>query len=145
MTPENTLQHIQRYIARQHVFSLFTSYQDDIWAASCYYAFDRQNMRLIFMTSPDSQHGQLMQANPRVAGTISAQTKQVGKIQGVQFVGEIRQFDGEEVDAQKAFYCQRFPIAIEAKLPMWQLQLQTVKMVDNTLGFGTKLHWSQDI
>ncbi|WP_265497207.1 YhbP family protein [Providencia rustigianii] len=144
MTSENTLQHIRRYIARQHVFSLFTSHQNDMWSASCYYAFDRPNMRLILMTSPDSQHGQLMLANPHVAGTITAQTKQVSKIQGIQFIGEISQLDGSEGSAMRAFYCQRFPVALEAKLPMWQLQLQTIKMVDNTLGFGTKLHWSRE-
>lgn len=111
MTPENTLQHIQRYIARQHVFPCLPPYQDDIWAASCYYAFDRQNMRLIFMTSPDSQHGQLMQANPRVAGTISAQTKQVGKIQGVQFVGKFANL------LVKRWMCRKHFIASDSLSP----------------------------
>ncbi|MDD9339694.1 MAG: YhbP family protein [Providencia heimbachae] len=143
MTSEQTLQHIQRYFSRQHVFSLFTSHDNDIWPASCYYAFDAQAMSLTFMTDPNSKHGQLMQANPQVAGTISAQTKDVSKIQGVQFIGTIRVLEGEAEQSARDFYCQRFPIALTAKLPVWQLHLQKVKMVDNKLGFGTKLHWER--
>ncbi len=143
MTSEQTLQHIQRYFSRQHVFSLFTSHDNDIWPASCYYAFDAKAMRLTFMTDPNSKHGQLMQANPQVAGTISAQTKDVSKIQGVQFIGNIRMLEGEAEQSARDFYCQRFPIALTAKLPVWQLHLQKVKMVDNKLGFGTKLHWER--
>jgi uncharacterized protein YhbP (UPF0306 family) len=29
------------------------------------------------------------------------------------------------------------------KAPVWQLSLQEVKMTDNTLGFGKKLHWTR--
>ncbi|MBN6361176.1 hypothetical protein H0912_17960 [Providencia rettgeri] len=145
MTPEQTLKHIQRYIARQHVFSLFAHHNNDIWPASCYYAFDAKKMCLILMTDPNSKHGQLMVANPQVAGTISAQTKAVNAIQGIQFTGEIKILESEEAQLSRGFYCRRFPVAIAAKLPVWQLHLQNVKMVDNKLGFGTKLYWERQI
>ncbi|VEI62926.1 Uncharacterized protein conserved in bacteria [Serratia fonticola] len=29
------------------------------------------------------------------------------------------------------------------KAPIWQIALQEVKMTDNTLGFGKKLHWAR--
>ncbi|HBO22184.1 YhbP family protein [Providencia sp.] len=144
MTPEQSLKHIQRYFSRQHVFSLFTYHEYDIWPASCYYAFDAQVMSLILMTDPNSTHGKLMLANPQVAGTVSAQTKEVSKIQGVQFTGSIEVLDGVVEQQARAAYCQRFPIALTAKLPVWQLCLQKVKMVDNKLGFGTKLLWERE-
>ncbi|WP_369308987.1 YhbP family protein [Providencia rettgeri] len=143
MTPEQTLKHIQRYISRQHVFSLFTHHHNDIWPASCYYAFDAKNMSLILMTDTDSKHGQLMVANAHVAGTISTQTKAVNTIQGIQFIGEIKRLVGDAEQQARKVYCRRFPVALTAKLPIWQLQLEKVKMVDNKLGFGTKLHWGR--
>lgn len=144
MTPEQTLKHIQRYISRQHVFSLFTHRNNDIWPASCYYAFDAKTMCLILMTDQNSKHGQLMVANPQVAGTISAQTKAVNAIQGIQFIGEIEKLEGELEQQARNIYCRRFPVALSAKLPVWQLHLAKVKMVDNKLGFGTKLHWTRE-
>ncbi|MEQ4777991.1 YhbP family protein [Providencia huaxiensis] len=145
MTPEQTLKHIQRYIARQHVFSLFTHHHNDIWPASCYYAFDAKSMSLILMTDSSSKHGQLMVANPQVAGTISTQSKAVSQIQGIQFKGFIERLEGEKEQLVRAQYCRRFPVALTAKLPVWQLHLDNVKMVDNKLGFGTKLYWERQI
>lgn len=144
MTEEQSLKHIQRYISRQHVFSLFASHHQAIWPASCYYVFDAKNMSLILMTDPNSEHGQLMVSNPQIAGTVSAQTKEVSKIQGIQFIGKIEVLEGEEEQLARKAYCQRFPVALAAKLPVWQLHLQRVKMVDNKLGFGTKLHWVRE-
>lgn len=143
MTPEQTLKHIQRYISRQHVFSLFTHHNNDIWPASCYYAFDAKKMSLILMTDSSSKHGQLMVANSQVAGTISTQSKAVSQIQGIQFKGNIEKLEGENERLARAQYCRRFPVALTAKLPVWQLHLWHVKMVDNKLGFGTKLHWER--
>nr|WP_173424811.1 YhbP family protein [Providencia rettgeri] len=144
MTPEQTLQHIQRYIARQHVFSLFAHHHNDIWPASCYYVFDAKTMSLILMTDASSKHGQLMVANPQVAGTISTQSKTVNQIQGIQFIGKIARLESKPEQLARTEYCRRFPVALTAKLPIWQLHLDNVKMVDNKLGFGTKLHWTRE-
>ncbi|MNF14966.1 hypothetical protein D3C80_2173750 [compost metagenome] len=50
---------------------------------------------------------------------------------------------GDEEALARARYCKRFPIAKVMKAPVWQLNLQEVKMTDNTLGFGKKLHWAR--
>jgi len=42
--------------------------------------------------------------------------------------------------ARKA-YIKKFPFAIAAKLDLWVLQLEYVKMTDNRLGFGRKIVW----
>ncbi|ELX8380374.1 YhbP family protein [Providencia vermicola] len=144
MNDQQALQHIQRYLSRQHVFSLFTYHEHDIWPATCYYAFDANQMSLFFMTDPDSRHGQLMRANPRIAGTVSAQTKVVSQIQGIQFIGDVIALDETLLPQARQFYCRRFPVALTAKLPVWRLDLQEVKMVNNKLGFGRKLHWSRE-
>lgn len=144
MNNEQSLQHIQRYLSRQHVFSLFTYHDNDIWPASCYYAFDAKAMSLFFMTDSASRHGQLMVINPRVAGTVSAQTKVVSQIQGIQFTGRVITLDENRQEQAREFYCRRFPVALTAKLPVWRLDLQEVKMVNNKLGFGTKHYWIRE-
>ena len=52
---------------------------------------------------------------------------------------------GEEAEAARARYCKRFPIARAMKASVWRLDLHEVKMTDNTLGFGKKLHWARSI
>lgn len=141
MKKKSSLNYIQRYLSRQHVFSFFTHHNNDIWSASCYYVFDAQSMSLFFMTDAASRHGQLMLRNPQVAGTVSAQTKIVSQIQGIQFIGTVIEIENDRQQQARQFYCRRFPVALAAKLPVWRLDLQEVKMVNNTLGFGTKLHW----
>jgi len=46
--------------------------------------------------------------------------------------------------ASRIAYLKRFPYAIAAKLDLWVLELDFVKMTDNRLGFGTKLEWRRE-
>jgi hypothetical protein len=32
-------------------------------------------------------------------------------------------------------------VAAALKAPVWEIRLDELKFTDNTLGFGTKLHW----
>lgn len=144
MSPSESLAAIQRYLKKQHVLSLCCGTADDLWCASCFYVFAPQQMALWIMTEGDTRHGELMQQQARVAGTVSAQIKTVLLIKGVQYRGEIRRLTGEdEVQAREA-YCQRFPVARTVSAPLWEIRLDEVKMVDNALGFGKKLLWQRE-
>ncbi|WP_086955164.1 YhbP family protein [Xenorhabdus innexi] len=134
---------ICQYLANQHVFTLCTSSQQDLWCASCFYLFDAEKMVLWFMTESDTRHGKIMQENTIVAGTIAEQTHNISQIRGIQFRGEIVALTGKAETIARAAYCHQFPVAITAKTPIWQLNLNEIKMVDNTLGFGKKLHWQR--
>ncbi|SFU36646.1 YhbP family protein [Xenorhabdus koppenhoeferi] len=134
---------ISRYLAEQHVFTLCTSSTQDLWCASCFYVFDADSVAFWFMTEPDTRHGQLMQKNPVVAGTIAGQTRNIAKIKGIQFRGEVLRLTGDAETLARTRYCRRFPVASAAKSPIWQLNLNEIKMVDNTLGFGKKRHWQR--
>jgi len=46
--------------------------------------------------------------------------------------------------ASRIAYLKRFPYAIAAKLDLWVLEMEYVKMTDNRLGFGTKLEWRRE-
>lgn len=134
---------IARFLNKQHVLTLCAGNGADMWCANCFYVFDAERMALWLMTEPHTRHGELMQQRPRVVGTIAPQPKTIALIRGVQYRGDIARLYGEEETLARARYCKRFPIAKVMKAPIWQLTLQEVKMTDNTLGFGKKLHWSR--
>lgn len=135
---------IQQYFSRQHVFSLFTSFQSDIWSAICFYTFKAQTMSLYFLTETSTRHAELMLNNPIVAGTVCNQSKIVVKIQGIQFIGKVSSLTGQKEKQARQEYSRRFPFAMAASIPIWQLSLQQIKMVNNRLGFGTKLVWHRE-
>jgi len=42
-------------------------------------------------------------------------------------------------------YLLRFPFALAAKLDLWVLYIDYLKMTDNRLGFGKKLEWRREV
>lgn len=144
LADQSSLAIMQQYLSRQHVFSLFTSFQSDVWPAICFYTFNSQTMSLYFLTETSTCHGQLMLKNPLVAGTICCQNKTVANIQGIQFIGKVDSLTGKEEKQARQDYNRRFPVAMVTSIPIWQLSLQQIKMVNNKLGFGTKLVWHRD-
>lgn len=142
----NTLEQqqlITHFIGKQHVLTLCAGNGLDMWCANCFYVFDAEQMALWLMTETHTRHGELMLQNARVAGTIAPKPKTIALIRGVQYRAEAVMLSGDEEALARARYCKRFPIAKVMKAPVWQLNLQEVKMTDNTLGFGKKLHWTR--
>lgn len=139
----NVPQAIVDYLSAQHVLTLCTQDPAGLWCASCFYVFDAATMCCYLMTADNSRHTQAMLANAQVAGTIAEQTESVLHIQGIQYTALAAKVAEAEIAAIKAHYCQCFPIAKLKSAPLWQLQLQTVKMVDNRLGFGKKHRWQR--
>ncbi|MGK3123059.1 YhbP family protein [Candidatus Pantoea formicae] len=136
--------HLIRYLKKQHALSLCASNGDDLWCANCFYVFDETRMAFWLMTEPDTRHGSLMLANPRVAGTVNGQPKTVLLIKGVQYRGHIQRLTEEQEEAARRAYQKRFPIARKVKAPLWEITLDEVKMTDNALGFGKKIVWQRN-
>lgn len=134
---------ICRFLTKQHVLTLCAGNGIDMWCANCFYVFDESSMALWLLTSPGTRHGSLIQQNPAVAGTIAPQPKSIALIKGVQYRGQIQCLAGEAEHQARHHYYQRFPMARVMSSPIWQLTLEEVKMTDNTLGFGKKLHWQR--
>ncbi|QPR29064.1 pyridoxamine 5'-phosphate oxidase family protein [Edwardsiella hoshinae] len=140
---EEDLAVVRRFLARQHVVTLATGQGEALWCASCFYALDAASMTLYLLTSPQSQHGQLMSANPRVAGTVARQTRNVAQIQGIQFTAHIACLAGDDEAWARRCYYRRFPLARLRSAPIWALRLMRVKMTDNRCGFAHKRHWQR--
>ena len=79
-----------------------------------------------------------MQANRQVALGIALESKAVGKLQGLQLCGTVR----EAADICFSCLFVRFPFAALAELTLWVVEISYMKFTDNTLGFGKKLIWN---
>ena len=131
------------FIREHHIFTLAVAKKDEPWCATCFYVYDEVKNLFIFTSDEDTRHIMDVEGsgNYHVAGTIALETKTVGKIRGLQFTGLIRKLDGDERKMAKKLYVEAFPIAILAKLTLWSLAPDYIKMTDNRLGFGRKLVW----
>ncbi len=144
MNDPDDLKIIRRYLNKNHVLALCAHAEGDIWSANCFYVSDVERMCLYFMTELKTRHGALMQKNPHIVGTIATQPKTVALIKGIQYRGRAVILDGDAETSARTLYCKHFPVAVAMKAPIWQLQLDEVKMTDNALGFGKKLLWQRN-
>lgn len=96
------------------------------------------------MTEPDTRHGELMLQNPQVAGTVNGQPRTVMLIKGVQYHGRVRRLDEVSEQVARAAYQKRFPVSRKVSAPLWEIELDEMKMTDNSLGFGKKIAWQRE-
>jgi hypothetical protein len=132
---------IRKFIAKHHLLSLAT-FGESLWCCSAFYAFDKDTAVFVIASDEQTMHIQNTKINIRVAGTIAQETKVVGKIQGIQFSGEIHTVDDEHL---RTLYLKKFPYAAAMNPMLWKIEVDTIKMTDNTLGFGKKLIWKREI
>ena len=134
---------ITEFIHEHHVLTLAVSNNNMPYCANCFYVFSDEDDMLIFTSDKETRHISDTKNNKNVAGSIVLETKQVGKIQGIQFNGEIIELEGDLLKKANRKYLKKYPYAILAKTNMWGVKLNYIKMTDNRLGFGKKLIWEQ--
>jgi uncharacterized protein len=96
---------------------------------------------LYFKSGSSAHHSQILLQNPVVAGTIQADKLNTLAIKGIQFNGRILHPKNELCSQADSVYHKRFPFALAMAGEIWTLQPEVIKMTDNTLSFGKKLHW----
>jgi uncharacterized protein YhbP (UPF0306 family) len=134
---------IAAYISQNKVLTLATSVNNIPYCANCFYAYDKENEILVFLSDESTFHVQEAIKNNTVAGTIQNGETEVAKLQGIQLKGDFVDPTGEQMESFYETYYREFPFAKEMPSPVWGLKLNWVKMADNTLGFGTKLVWER--
>lgn len=131
---------IEQFIGRHHVLTLATATTEGApYCCNCFYAYDAATGAFIFTSDPETNHGRMMCENARVAASIVLETRTVGKVQGLQITGKVKQ----AIDGDKLLYLKSFPYAVVADLHLWRLEADFLKLTDNTLGFGKKLIWQR--
>lgn len=132
------------YLEQQHVLSLAVCVNQQVWAASVFYALDRREGLLIFLTDPDTRHGMGAALQPLVAGTVSDQSLDIASLQGLQLTGIATAVeDADTCRKLRTIYDLRFPFAEGRTSTLWRLRPDYLKLTDNRRGFGHKIDWSR--
>jgi hypothetical protein len=134
------IEKIERFIDEHHLLTLATM-GERLWCCSMFYAYDPQSVSFIVASDETTEHMNNVTQNPHVAGTVALETKTVGKIQGIQFTGEMEKCS----DGLEKLYFEAFPYARIMNPTLWIIRLDEVKMTDNTLGFGKKITWKREL
>lgn len=137
---EENAKKIAKFIKAHHVVTLAATVADEPYCCNLFYAYDPQNQTLIFTSDKTTRHAEMFTQNSRVAASIVLETRVVGKVQGAQICGRVKPAQ----DGDKMLYIKRFPYAIVADLTLWRLEMEYIKLTDNTLGFGKKLIWQKE-
>ncbi|RRN04747.1 hypothetical protein V5G99_08185 [Bibersteinia trehalosi] len=139
---KNTIpQEICTFIQNNHVVSIACQADEQLWSASCFYAFDAVNNRLIILTSQNTQHGSLMQKYPKIAGTIAGQPCLISDIEGVQFQAIAQILPKNEQEEALAIYYRRHAYAQSMTSDVWQIRFTRIKYTSNKISFAEKLEW----
>jgi len=136
-------QKIVTFLRKHHVMTLATSVDQQPWCANCFYAFNAEKMLLIFTSDFETRHIKEAMQNCKVAGNVVLETSVIGKIQGIQYTGELILPQGDEMEQVNSIYLKRFPFAVLMDTTLWEFRIDYAKMTDNRLGFGKKLIWER--
>ena len=135
---------INRFIRGQKVATICCVENDSKpYCFSCFYAFDEVKMQLYFKSAAHTHHMQTLKERPFISGTILQDKLNPLALQGVQFSGLL--IDKVECATAKSAYHLRYPFALAMDGTVYTVELQWIKMTDNTLNFGTKLFWEKPL
>jgi hypothetical protein len=131
------------FLKKHHVLTLSTSVDNKPYSANCFYTYDEKENLLIFTSDKETKHIQDVMQNNFVSGSIVLETTFIGKIQGIQFNGNMFESVNENYKKHNIEYLKRFPFAVLNNTPLWHIELTFIKFTDNRLGFGKKLIWQK--
>ena len=132
---------IVKFLKKMHLASVCTiDDEGQPYAFSAFYAFDELNFSLLLASSDESSHVKFLKNSKLVAGTVALDTKIVGKIEGVQFQGVMREAKENEIE----IYFKRFFYSKAMNPKIWSISLEKLKFTSNVLGFGKKIRWERN-
>ncbi len=137
-------QKIKDFIKKQHLLSLSVvetnSNEFGVYSASCYYAFDEQNLNLLFKSAQETKHIRLCAINPKVGVIIAKDSKNLGKIQGLQIKAHFKQ----ATQRQQDIYYASYPFARFGEGEIFALEILWAKYTDNKLLLSKKLIYERE-
>jgi len=100
------LEKISAFIVKHHVMSLATTNCESLSVCSLFYAYDENKLSFIVASSQDTLHVKHILQNSAVAGNILLETERIGKIEGLQFRGNMTLLEDSTL---KKLYFKAFP------------------------------------
>ena len=135
-----TLEKIATFLSKHHLLSLATSADNIPQSASLFYAYDSEKIAFVVASDTKTEHIQNVLVNANVSGTVSLETDEIGKIEGIQFKAKMTMITHKE----GLLYLKAFPYAKVMNPQLWRVELSDIKLTDNRLGFGKKLYWQRE-
>lgn len=135
---------IQSFLEGQKNLTFCSAVKNMPYCANCFYAYLNEGNYIVFKSDKGTTHIVNALANDNVAGTVIPDLDKTGTIKGVQFTGKFIVPEGELLEQAKKKYYIKFPFAIVVPGDFWAIELISIKMTDNMLGFGKKLAWEKE-
>ncbi|MFI5186836.1 MAG: pyridoxamine 5'-phosphate oxidase family protein [Chitinophagales bacterium] len=136
---------ITDFIEKQRCASVCCLDEDkNPYCFNIFYVFDKVERRLYFKSSPSSNHAGYLHLNKQIAGTIIPDKLNMLAIRGIQFTGSVVEDPHLSHHHASAEYYKKFPYAFAMPGKIWIIQLDCVKMTDNTVSFGKKISWYRE-
>jgi len=130
------IEKIEHFIAKHHLLTLATCNEDKPFCCSSFYAYDTMSKSFIIAGDEKTTHIQNALDNPQIAANIHLETKEIGKIEGLQIEGTLTRCEAKKL---QKLYFQAFPYALAMRPTLWQIKPTRFKYTDNKLGFGKKI------
>ena len=137
-------QKIISFIDGQKNLTFCTSVENIPQCASCFYAYMAEDNFIVFKSDEKTIHISNALINHKVAGTIIPDLDKTGTIKGIQFTGNFIIPTGELLEKAKKKYYSKYPFSLVIPGDLWVVEFVSIKMTDNTLGFGKKLAWEKE-
>lgn len=136
---------ISEFISKQKLASVCClDDNNNPYCFNVFYVFDKLERRLFFKSSSSSNHSSLLLQHKKIAGTIVPDKFNVLAIKGAQFTGFIMEDTSFIHHHATAEYHKKIPMAFAMPGEVWTIQLETIKMTDNTISFGKKIYWERE-
>ncbi len=135
---DENLKKVISFLEKHHVLSLATYGEDGLSVCNLFYVFDEQTVSFVIASSDKTLHVQNILKDNSIAGSVVLETKEIGKIQGLQFKGSFESLKDKNL---KKLYFKNFPYALALNPTLWQIKVEYFKLTDNRLGFGKKIIW----
>lgn len=137
---------INEYITQQNCASVCCIDANGLpYCFSCFYAYNSIEKLLYYKSSMDTQHSKIIVNNPLVAGTILPDKLNKLHVKGMQFEGMVLPQEHPLTRNAAAYYYKKNPVAVAMPGEVWAVQINSLKLTDNSFGFGKKLTWNREV
>lgn len=134
---------IRNFIRKKKIMTLSSSNVDVPYCCIVFFSFDEEKNCFYFISNPESRHSEEIFVNQNVAGTIIKSEFNILKLQGIQFTGTCRMLEGTDAEMAGRHYQNTHPVSYWSTEKIWKVEVDWLKMTDNTLGFGNKIIWER--
>jgi Uncharacterized protein conserved in bacteria len=134
---------VLEFIKEHFVLTIATSFEEEPYCASCFYAFLPEENSFIFTSDKDTRHIRDASHNIFVAGTVYTDAQTFGNMEGLQYQGILIEPTGELYQRARKAYVDRFPNSVIMNTTLWAVELTFLKMTNNKFGVGNKIIWKK--